>query len=404
MTSNATSTLSKTLPLIVADENIPQISEALAGIARVKLLPGRQITAADVSTAEALFVRSITKVNKALLNGSTVKFVGSATIGMDHLATHELQEMGVEYTNAAGSNANSVVEYVFCGLLELHNQGIVSLDHDFTLGIIGVGNIGRALCQLAQKLGISVLCCDPPRQAAGEQGPWFSLDEVLAQSTVVSLHTPLTKTGPFPTHHMIGESQLKTLGPKGVLINAARGSVVQNTPLLRALQEKNLAAAVLDCWENEPELLPGLHECLFLGTPHIAGYSHDGKLAGTLQIVDAFCRFKGLPHSWKPSLTPPQQPMIKLIDENSLNLNSSSIWNRVLPFARTSYDLRQDDSALREQSTAHAASNPQTLRTQFDLLRKNYPLRREFSAYTFSGTNLDPILKNILCTLGFNEQ
>lgn len=399
MPPSSSSALSTQLPLVIADENIPQIGEALSGIARVELRAGRGITPSDVAEAKALFVRSITKVNRSLLAKSAVRFVGSATIGMDHIATAELDELGIAYTNAAGSNANSVVEYVICALIELHAQRVITLGQGFILGIVGKGNIGTPLFRLAERLGFTVLCCDPPKAEAGQPGPWYSLAEVFDRSDVVTLHTPLTTSGPHPTHQLIGPAELEALGPKGVLINAARGSVVQNQPLLEALKQGSIGGAILDCWENEPEYLAGLHEQVFFGTPHIAGYSHDGKLAGTRQIVEAFTRFKNLKHSWQPILTPPAEPVITLAASGKAS--AASPWDALLPIVRASYDLRQDDAALRPLSVALAGSNPKELRTKFDALRKNYPLRREFSAYTVAGTNIDPHLANILNVLGF---
>ncbi|MDX1972711.1 MAG: DUF3410 domain-containing protein, partial [Candidatus Sumerlaeia bacterium] len=265
---------------------------------------------------------------------------------------------------------------------------------NLTLGIVGRGNIGRPLSQLARSLGMRVICNDPPLQQSGVEDEWGTLEEVFAESDVVTLHTPYTTSGPHATHHLIQQQHLELLGDRGFLINAARGNVLRNIPLFELLNMGRLKGAVLDCWENEPRLLPGLHELLLFGTPHIAGYSHDGKLEGTRQIVAAYARHLGLELPWKPVPIPPTQPMVTLSPK-------SDPWLVVREAVRHSYTIADDDAALRRFSIDLARTNPEMLEKHFDLLRKNYPLRREFAAYTITGIPHESAEGKLLHTMGF---
>ncbi|HLG43654.1 MAG TPA: 4-phosphoerythronate dehydrogenase, partial [Nitrospirales bacterium] len=271
---------------IVADANIPLVEEAFGQLGQVTLLPGREIGPEQVRDADVLIVRSVTSVGPALLEGSRVRFVGSATIGLDHVDEVFLNRRGIAFAYAPGSNANSVAEYVIAALLALGRERYEGR----TLGLIGVGRIGTLVQEKALALGMTVLANDPPLERAGRAG-LVSLDALLRGSDLVSCHVPLTREGPDATFHLLDEARLSLLQSHAVVINTARGPVVDNAALLRALRGGRIGGAVLDVWEHEPEPDPELIEAVTLGTPHIAGYSFDGKVNGTRMLYDAVCAF-----------------------------------------------------------------------------------------------------------------
>jgi erythronate-4-phosphate dehydrogenase len=357
---------------IVADPNIPYIHEAFAPLGDITLIPGRQINAAGVRDADLLLVRSVTPVNAALLDGSRVQFVATATIGFDHIDRHYLERRGISFATAAGSNANSVAEYIVAAMLELgHRQGWRLRDK--TLGVVGVGNVGRKVVGYAEALGMRVLQNDPPRQRAENLVSFVPLDRILAEADIITLHVPLTKTGPDATRHLFSPQ-------RGLIINSSRGAVLDNKKLLAA----HLAGLVLDVWEGEPNLLPGLLEKVDIGTPHIAGYSFDGKVNGTRMIYEAACRHLGVNPTWQPVLPVPPVPRIEadvtgMDDEDALR----KIIHQV-------YDITADDAALRRVGSAG-----------FDKLRAEYPVRREFSNTSLHLAGCGQSLETKLRALGF---
>ena len=260
---------------IVADPNIPFVREAFAALGEIQLVPGRQIRAETVRDAELLLVRSITPVTPALLEGSRVKFVATATIGTDHVDLGYLASRDVGFASASGSNANSVAEYVVAGLLELARRRKFRL-REKTLGVVGVGNVGRRVVRYAEALGMRVLQNDPPRQRAEALAHFVSLDRLLAEADIVTAHVPLVREEPEATFHLIDRDVLFSLSRRPILVNTARGAVVDNRALLPAIAGGKLGGVVLDVWENEPDISGELLAVVDLGTPHIAGYSFDG--------------------------------------------------------------------------------------------------------------------------------
>lgn len=327
---------------IVADANIPCVQEAFGVFGAIEVLPGRQLRAEMVRDADVLLVRSVTPVNEALLAGSRVRFVATATIGTDHVDTAYLARRGIGFASAAGSNANSVAEYVVAALLELAARHHYRL-RDRTLGVIGVGNVGSRVVRYAQALGMRVLRNDPPR----------GLHEPAWQADIVTLHVPLDAT----TRHMFGRDNLRGF----TLINTARGAVVDNAALLKAIDANRIPAAVLDVWENEPHLMPELLDVVDLGTPHIAGYSYDGKINGTRMIYEACCRYFGWPATWRPELPAAPVPQVRYVV--GPGEDDEEVLREVI---RQVYDIRADDARLR-----------QSVR-EFDRWRAEYPVRREF--------------------------
>ena len=362
---------------IIADPNIPFVREAFAPLGDVQFIPGRQITAAAVRDAELLLIRSVTPINAALLDGSKVKFVATATIGTDHVTMIDLAKRSIGFASAAGSNANSVAEYIVAAMLELaHRRGFRLRDK--TLGVVGVGNVGSRVVRYAEALGMCVLQNDPPRERA-ENLPYFvSINRVLAESDIITIHVPLTKSVPDATFHMFDAKRLTalTLHAEGtqhearrpILINSARGAVVDNKALLETIAAKKLSGVVLDVWEGEPNIRADLLAAVDLGTAHIAGCSFDGKLNGTRMIYRAVCGFFGIKPAWEPVLPPPPVPRLEITV--GAGEDDEDVLRRVV---RQIYDITADDAALRK-----IVSTPDSIGANFDKLRNEYGIRREF--------------------------
>ncbi len=375
--------------LIVADENIPLIDEFFAGFGEIRRLPGRSIDRAAVAEAEVLLVRSVTQVSRELLEGSAVRFVGTCTIGTDHLDLDYFGQAGIHWSSAPGCNARGVVDYVLGSLLTLAEIEGADLTTR-TYGVIGAGEVGGRLIKVLRGLGWKVLVCDPPRQAA-EGGDYVSLEQIIEQCDVISLHTPLTRTGSQPTWHLLDRQRLEQLKPGTWLINAARGPVVENAALREVLLAREDLQAVLDVWEAEPQVDVDLAELCVLGSPHIAGYSLDGKQRGTAQIYQAFCAFLDqaptvgldelLPKPWLAQVT--------------LNAGSDPAWAMAM-ICRGVYDPRRDDADFRRSLTGSVAEQ----KAAFDLLRKHYPERREIEGLPVKINGDDPVLRKLVLALG----
>lgn len=352
---------------IVADENIPFVQEVFGRLGEVHCLSGRAITADTLAGAEALLVRSITPVNATLLGDSKVRFVGTATIGTDHIDKACLEARGICFADAAGSNANSVAQYVLTALLVLAEEQRWFLQ-DKTLGIIGVGNIGSILARKCSALGLTAILNDPPLQRQRGDSRFVDLPCAL-QADIVTLHVPLTRTGPDPTWHLLNAETLTSLKPHQVLINTSRGAVVDNQALRRALQNGSLGPTVLDVWEGEPDIDRELLQQVALGTPHIAGYSLDGKVNGTVMLYEALCRFLHKPCALAANDLLPTLPTPVL----ELDAQAATPQELLKEAMTRCYDIRADDTALRP-----VQGEPSGKRGGFfDRLRKNYPVRRE---------------------------
>ena len=367
---------------IVADENIPLLREFFAGFGTLTTCPGRGLSPADVADADVLLVRSVTRVGPELLRDSRVRFVGTATIGTDHLDLPWLAQAGIHVASAPGCNARAVAEYVVAALLEL----CAAPPAGQVLGVIGLGNVGSQVARLAAVLGWQVIGCDPFVQRVGIRQ--LPLTGLLAGADVVSLHTPLTRSGPHATWHLLGAAELDLLKPGAILLNSGRGPVVDNAALLARLAAGRLRA-VLDVWEGEPTLLPGLIERVALGSPHIAGYSLDGKWRGTQQVYEALCQHLGQPAARRHEDFVPAQagPAVSLPAQGGY-------WESLRSAVRQAYDIRRDDLALRQVQSQ--VSPP----AGFDELRRHYPARREFPAHRLI-LPAGHIARSALATLGF---
>ena len=375
--------------LIVADENIPLIEEFFADFGEIRRLPGRQINRADVHDADILLVRSVTKVDRELLEGSAVRFVGTCTIGTDHLALDYFQQAGIQWSSAPGCNARGVVDYVLGSLLTLAEIEGADLTQR-TYGVVGAGEVGGRLVNVLRLLGFNVLVCDPVREAA-EGADYVSLEQIIEQCDVISLHTPLSKSGDFATWHLLDEARLNRLKPGTWLINASRGPVVDNAALRNVLNAREDLQAVLDVWEGEPQVDVELADLCVLATPHIAGYSLDGKQRGTAQIYQALCAFLG------------QTPQVQLADllpapwlaKVELSANSDQAWALAM-VCRGVYDPRRDDADFRRTLTGPVDQQKQA----FDGLRKHYPVRREIEGLTVHIEGHNPALTKMAAALG----
>ncbi|WP_416423225.1 4-phosphoerythronate dehydrogenase PdxB [Pseudomonas sp. App30] len=376
--------------LIVADENIPLLEDFFADFGEICRVHGRSVDAEAVRDADVLLVRSITKVNRALLEGSNVRFVGTCTIGTDHLDLDYFAEAGIRWSSAPGCNARGVVDYVLGALVTLAELEGVELPTR-TYGVVGAGQVGSRLIRVLRGLGWEVKVCDPVRQAA-EGGDYVSLDEILEQCDVISLHTPLNKGGSHPTWHLLDAGRLARLKPGAWLINAARGPIVDNLALKDLLIERDDVQAVLDVWEHEPSVDGELADLCVLATPHIAGYSLDGRQRGTAQIYQAYCAFRGEPASVQlADLLPP--PWLAEVALNGLADPAQAM----AMLCRAVYDPRRDDADFRRSLTDNDAQQ----RSAFDALRKGYPTsRREIEGLRVRLDGYSPDLRKIVEALG----
>jgi erythronate-4-phosphate dehydrogenase len=375
---------------IIADQNIPFVKECFSSIGTVSLCAGREITSAAVKDADLLLVRSVTNVNAQLLYGSRVKFVATATIGTDHIDLDYLKKRDIAFASAPGSNANSVAEYIVTALLTIAEKHHISL-FDKSLGIIGVGNVGRRVANKADALGLKVMLNDPPLQRQTNDPKYLQL-KALYNCDFITFHTPLTKIGTDKTYHLADESFLNSLRPGAVFLNTARGGVMDTISLKKAILSKHISACVLDVWENEPNIDTELLTMVDLATPHIAGYSYDGKVAGMIMIYEAACNFlKKKPlHTINDFLPTPPIPSIELttpLDDQ---------YAAIRHLTKRIYNIEADDRRTREILTTPTYNRGKL----FDELRKKYPIRREFQNTVITTKNA--ALAKSLSGIGFS--
>lgn len=352
---------------IIADANIPFVSKCFSSIGQVTTAAGRQIMPETVADADVLLVRSITPVNEQLLSGSKVRFVATATIGIDHVDVDFLERSNIGFASAPGSNANSAAEYVIAGLLDVAQKYDLELEGK-SIGIIGAGNVGSRVAKKCAALGMEVVLNDPPLQRQTGDEKYRPLEELFG-CDIITFHTPLTFEGPDKTYHLADEGFFKSLKEKCVFVNASRGDVVDGAALKATMHSGRLKAVVLDVWEGEPDIDVELLKMVDIGTPHIAGYSHDGKIAGMIMIYKAACEYFGLKPKYglEDFLPEPLVPQLKL---NPAGGEQAAILEAV----RKVYPIGRDDVQLRGLLEKPAGKRGE----YFDSLRKNYPVRREF--------------------------
>jgi len=375
---------------IIADENIPCVEQAFASLGEVRLLPGRGMPAAQLRDADVLLVRSVTRVDAALLADSAVRFVGSATIGFDHIDRDYLQQRGIGFATAPGSNATSAAEYVVSALMVLSQQQGFELAGKH-VGIIGCGNVGSRVRKKLSALGMHCRVNDPPRQVRGIEDDYCSLAEVV-QSDIVTVHVPLEQGGEHPTRHLVNAALLQQLPQGTILINTSRGAVADNHALYQVLVQRPDLSVVLDVWEGEPAINAALLQQVELGTPHIAGYSIDGKLRGTEMIYRAACDYFDQLAAWQvhDALAPAAAHELRLAA-------GDTAFKTIRKAVLSTYDVRQDDARLRA-----TLALPDTVRAlAFDRLRKDYPPRREFAESGVLAGSVDEDIARCLLGLGF---
>ena len=376
---------------VVADENIPHVRAAVGALGRVRVLPGRQITRDAVLEADALLVRSVTSVDAALLEGTAVRFVGSATAGTDHVDTAALGELGVAFASAPGSNAASVVDYVLAALLAVAADRGVGLEGR-TLGVVGAGAVGGRLVPRARALGLEVAVCDPPRAAAGHTDhDYLALGAVLEAADVVTLHAPLADGGPHPTRGLIGLEAADRMRPGAWLVNAARGPVLEADAAMALASSRPV---VLDVWPGEPAPDPALVRAAALATPHVAGYALDAKVRGTAVVARALREWVGAP-PWDPGDVLPAPARVLAPAGPVATGADRARWLDAL--ARRAYDVRADDARFRSALEGVFGDDRAAA---FAALRKGYPARRELSALEVAGSVPDAVLEAVTAGLG----
>ncbi|QKG80288.1 4-phosphoerythronate dehydrogenase [Tenuifilum thalassicum] len=355
---------------IVADTHIPFLKGVFEPFADVVYLSGNEIGKRDVKDADALIVRTRTKCNDELLFGTKVKLIASATIGYDHIDIDYCTANGISWATAPGCNAAAVQQWVGAAIV----KWIKSRERNpetLTLGVVGVGNVGQKVVELGRAFGMKVICCDPPRDEHENLPDFLSLEELLGIADIITFHVPLTKSGKYPTYHMLNETSLQLCKPNALFVNSSRGGVIDEGALLTFLRENPKADAAIDVWENEPNLLVELAKRAIVATPHIAGYSLEGKVMATKMAVEAVSRFFKLGLvDWWPNPNPLNE---KFTIKGNIGL---------FDLIQKTYNIDADD----------IRSNSQL----FEEFRNTYKYRRDFSAYIVSSCNVNnAILKRI---------
>jgi erythronate-4-phosphate dehydrogenase len=354
----------------VIDDKIPFIKGILEPFAEVIYLPGSKINHAAIKDCDALVIRTRTECNSELLESTNVKFIATATIGYDHIDTGWCEANGIEWTNAAGCNSSSVQQYIASTLVYLSKKLNFKFE-DRTIGVVGVGNVGKKIVRLAEILGMRVVLNDPP--LARQRGPcgYVSLEGLIHEADIISLHVPLTYTGEDKTNHLIDEDILKKLNPGTILINSSRGEVVDNSALKAAFKSGIIKNAVLDVWENEPNIDLDLLDKLDIATPHIAGYSVDGKANGTAMSVRSVSKFfnLGIDYWFPENLPLPDERIIRI---DAKNKTLQEVISEAITFT---FDVKSDDERLRNKPG------------EFEIQRGSYPPRREFPVFSVELNN-----------------
>ncbi|TVP51149.1 MAG: 4-phosphoerythronate dehydrogenase PdxB [Halomonas sp.] len=374
---------------LVIDANIPAADACFGPFGTITSLPGREICADHLRDADALIVRSITQVSDTLLDNSALRFVGTCTIGTDHIDHEALAKRDIAFANAPGCNAEAVVDYVLSSLLTLAERDGWSLS-ERTVGIVGVGNVGSRLQARLNAMKVPTLACDPPRAEGEPRQAFHSLDTLIERCDVLCLHTPLTREGPHATYQLLDAQRIDELASGSIVLNAGRGDCVDGLALRNRLAGRGDISVVLDVWEDEPGIDAGLRDLISLATPHIAGHSLDGKLRGTWMIRQALARYcaQSSELTFADICPPPALASLHLQHalppEDALRLCMRAV-----------YDVRRDHDALQRQALNNG------MRKGFDDCRANYPLRREFATLNVQLSGEAVVLEDLLRGAGF---
>jgi erythronate-4-phosphate dehydrogenase len=369
---------------IIADDNIPFLKGILEPYAEIVYMQGKQIDRDVLKDANALLIRTRTKCTESLLKGTGVMFIGTATIGFDHIDTQFCEKNNIKWTNAPGCNSSSVKQYIAAALFKLALDYQYSLK-DKTIGIIGVGNVGSKIEKFAKTIGMKVLLNDPPRARREGNKNFVMLGDILYNSDIVTVHVPLNIVGEDKTFHLFNERSFKKMKKGAWFFNSSRGEVTETAALRKVLGSGKLGGAVVDVWENEPDIDRELMAKVFIATPHIAGYSTDGKANGTAMIVNSLCKYFDLPlKSWFPEDVP--QPPVPEITINGKGLSDEDIIREAV---FQTYNIAGDDMKLRFSPS------------DFEKQRGDYPLRREFPSFSVKLKNCSIKSHKTLENLGF---
>jgi erythronate-4-phosphate dehydrogenase len=357
---------------IIIDDKIPYIKGVLEPFAEVVYLPGNKTTAEVVKNADAIITRTRTNCTRETLEGSSVKFIATATIGFDHIDTKYCKDAGIEWTNAPGCNAESVNQYISSALFAYSMRKRFDLKNK-TIGIVGVGQVGSRIAKTAEILGMKVLLNDPPRERAEGSSGFVSLKSIQEEADIITFHVPLNMEGEDATYHLANEDFLQNLKKKPLLINSCRGEVFDSEAVYNAVEANDVSGIIIDCWENEPELDLNLLNLTDYGTPHIAGYSKDGKANGTKMSVQAISRFFNLGiDNWKPTnVELPENTTIEL--DGDQRREYAILAEAIL----STYDIEKDEELLRD--SPHL----------FEKLRGDYAVRREFNSFSIKTKNIE---------------
>jgi erythronate-4-phosphate dehydrogenase len=368
---------------ILADQNMPLVEEFFSELGEVRRFDGRNLQASSLNDIDVLLIRSVTKINEEMLAyANKLQFIGTATIGIDHVDTQLLEQRNIGFANAPGCNAIAVAEYVISALYAYAQETDTSLAGK-TLGIVGVGNIGQCLREKLANIGLKLLLCDPVRYEQGTLDEHVQFDELLSNADIVTFHVPLIKDGPHKTQHLLNSDKLPLLKKGALVINASRGDVIDNKALLSALRDGQQLDLVLDVWENEPNICTELLDFVRFASVHIAGHTQEGKARGTQMLYEGLCQRLGLATTKKLEDFLPVPALTKCRTESTL------VEQDLGRLVHLVYDIRRDDGLMRANLQSHG----------FDSLRKTYPPRREFN--TLSVENLSQH-GELLAKLGFN--
>ena len=341
-----------TNPKIVIDDKIPYIKETISKLTnRAVYIPGNMIGKDDIRDADALIIRTRTHCDARLLKGSNVKFVATATIGYDHIDTNFMEQAGIKWINCPGCNASSVAQYIDAVLTLIKTEKHIDIQKQ-TIGIVGCGHVGRKVVEVARRKGMNILICDPPRSDAEGGKGFVSMEQIAKEADIITFHVPLTKEGRYPTYHLANETLFDNLSKRPIIINSSRGAVVDNEALLYAINYNKVKDAVIDTWENEPNINKELLKRVWIGTPHIAGYSADGKTNADNMVISALCEFFSLPK--QPAICPPEIPNADLCPKN------------------------EDERTLFFYNPIPESNKLKLEPEKFEWFRNNYPLRREY--------------------------
>ncbi|MFZ1289962.1 MAG: 4-phosphoerythronate dehydrogenase PdxB [Melioribacteraceae bacterium] len=372
---------------IIADDKIPFLKGVFEPFTKIEYFPGSKISRENLIDADALIVRTRTKCNKDLLSGTRVKLISTATIGYDHIDTNYCKKNNIIWLNAPGCNSSSVMQYITSALLTIAKKEKFN-SSEKTIGIVGAGNVGSKIKNVAKYLGMKILLNDPPRERIEGSDNFCSIDEIKNEADIITFHIPLNNDGIDKTFHLADEEFFSQLKKKPIIINSSRGEVIKTSALKNAIKNEKVRNVILDVWENEPNIDLELLEIVDIATPHIAGYSADGKANGTSVCVNAINEFfnLGMTKNWYPENIPDANNGNE-IEMDCLNKSDQEIFTEIVEHT---YSIMEDDERLRKSVST------------FEKQRGDYPIRREFINYYLKIENCNDSIKSNLSNFGFN--